>query len=67
MTLFSFTARLFNDGCSHLEFGQCQDSCISPEPYLYAKVKADQLLTSAADTYEQNGPIQIELNILETR
>lgn len=67
MTLFGFTAGLFNDGCSHSEFGQCQDSCISPEPHLYAKLKADQLLTSAPDTYEQNGPIQIELNILETR
>lgn len=66
MTLFGFIAGLFNDGCSHLEFDQCQDSCISPEPYLYAKLKADELLTSAPDTYEQNVPIQIELDILET-
>lgn len=58
MTLFSFTDGLFNGGCSHLEFGQCQAG-----PCLYAKLKADQLLTSAPDTYEQNGAIQIELNI----
>lgn len=38
----------------------------SPGLCLYAKLKADQLLTSAPDMCEQNGPVQTELNILET-